>query len=82
MAEIETAVAQVLFEIEEEMGRWFVRIQQQYAPGTAALRYGAMQLDLNDGVTRQEAEDLARLLNERVHSMILVGESPASERGA
>jgi hypothetical protein len=82
MAEIETAVAQVLFEVEEEKGRWLVRIQQQYVPGTAALRYGAVRLDLNDGVTRQEAEELARLLNERVHSMIFSGESPAAERGA
>ena len=74
MAEIETAVAQVLFEVEEEKGRAFIRIQEQYVPGAAGLRYGALRFDMNDGVTRQEAEDIARLLNDKVHSMVYSGE--------
>ena len=74
MAEIETAVAQVLFEVEEEKGRPFIRIQEQYVPGAAGLRYGALRFDMNDGVTRREAEEIARLLNDKVHSMVYSGE--------
>ena len=79
MAEIETAVAQVLFEVEEEKGRPFIRVQQQYVPGPAGLRCGTLRFDMNDGVTRQEAEEIARLLNDKVHSMVYSGED-ARER--
>ena len=54
-----TNVAQVRFLVEEEAGRCFVRLQQQHVPGIPLLRYGSLRFDLADGVTRQEAEELA-----------------------
>ena len=81
MAEIETTVAQVLFEVEEEKGRPFIRVQQQYVPGAAGLRYGALRFDMNDGVSRQQAEEIARLLNDRVHSMVYSGEDARDKGG-
>ena len=79
MAEEKATVAQVLFEVEEEAGRAFVRVQQQYVPGVPALRYGSLRFDLNEGVGRDEAERIASLLNEKVHSIAYAGEDTAEE---
>ncbi len=81
MAETTTTVAQVQFMVEEERGRPFIRVQEQYVPGSPALRYGALRFDLNDSVTRREAEDLADLLNDKVHSLVYSGADPAAQRG-
>lgn len=80
MTEIKTNVAQVRFLVEEEAGRCFVRLQQQHVPGIPMLRYGSLRLDLADGVTRQEAEEIAGLLNRRVHSIVYAGEDLVEKR--
>ena len=75
-----TNVAQVRFLVEEEAGRCFVRLQQQHVPGIPLLRYGSLRFDLADGVTRQEAEELADVLNRKVHSIVYAGEDLAEKR--
>lgn len=81
MAEPTTSVAQVLFLVEEEKGRYFIRVQQQYVPGIPLLRYGSLRLDLNDDVGAEEAQRLADLLNERVHSIVYTGEDLTAPSG-
>ena len=72
--------AQVRFLVEEEAGRCFVRLQQQHVPGIAMLRYGSLRFDLSEGVTRQDAEEIADLLNRKVHSIVYAGEDLVEER--
>ena len=80
MTETKTNVAQVRFLVEEDKGRCFVRLQQQHVPGIPMLRYGSLRLDLADDVTRQEAEEIAALLNRRVHSIVYTGEDLVEKR--
>ena len=78
MAEPTTTVAQVRFELERENGgRAYIRLEQQYVPGVATLRYGTLRFDLEPGVTPEEARDLTDLLNAKIHSLIFTGEDPA-----
>ncbi len=77
MAEPTTTVAQVRFELEQEGDRPYIRLEQQYVPGVAALRYGALRFDLDPEVTPEEARDLTHLLNAKIHSLIFTGEDPA-----
>lgn len=83
MAEPKTNVAQVRFLVEEEKGRFFIRLQQQYVPGIPLLRYGSLRFDLQDDVSADEANRLADLLNERVHSIVYSGEdlTPLAKEG-
>ena len=72
MADPTTTVAQVRFELEREDGRPYIRLEQQYVPGVAALRF-----DLEPEVTPEEARDLTHLLNAKIHSLIFTGEDPS-----
>lgn len=74
MGETKTTTAQVRFAVEQEpVGRPSIRIQQQYVPGIPLLRYGALKLDLEDGVSVQQARDLADVLNLTAHAPIYAG---------
>lgn len=80
MTEPKTTVAQVRFQVEREEGdRALIRVQQQHVPGIPVLRYGALRLDLEPGVGAEEAERLADLLNEKVHSLVYTGEDLAAK---
>lgn len=82
MAESRTSVAQVRFHVDEEPnGRPFILLDQQVSPALPILREGALRLDLVEGATRREAEDLAALLNSKVHSLVYIGEDPDAAVG-
>lgn len=80
MTEIKTNVAQVRFLVEQDADRCFVRLQQRHVPGVPLLRYGLLCLDLADDVTRQEAQEIADLLNRKVHSIVDAGEDLVEKR--
>ena len=77
MADPTTTVAQVRFELERENGRPYIRLEQQYVPGVATPRYGALRFDLDPEVMPDEARDLTHLLNAKIHSLIFTGDDPA-----
>lgn len=82
MAETKTSVARVRFHVDEEPNRRsFILVDQEFSPDLPILRSGTLRLDLTEGATRREAEDLADLLNARIHALVRVGLDPAENGG-